>query len=140
MNEAGVWNTLKTAMLGRWHATRIESSSSSGVPDVTYGIKNINGWIELKYIKAWRKLPTTKVKLPLEPEQLHWIVVRGNLSGNVWAFIRIEDDFFLLNHVEAARAYDGLTKDEWFKNCSGWWRRSIDPRELYSILIHGWKS
>lgn len=137
MNESGVWAQLKEKMkFTGWHAVRIESSSGNGVPDVTYGLQDINGWIELKYIKEWPKRATTLVKLPLRPEQKFFFQKRGELSGNVWCFIRIQDTFFLLSYKEALEAaYHGWTKDEWLQR--QWWHGTYKGVDVLTQLQGG---
>ena len=126
MNESAVWQYLKRGMMGLWQANRIESSAGNGVPDVCYSLPGKHVWIELKYIKAWPVRATTKVKLPLRPEQKLWISVRGKMSGNVWVFIRIYDTFYLLNHDQAIDACDGWTHDEWAIKSTLFWYKKID--------------
>lgn len=140
MNEAGVWQTIRKGLITKnIHLTRIESSAGNGVPDISYGIPQCNGWIELKYIAEWPKRPTTKVKLPLRPEQKLWIQTRGALSGNIWVFIRIQDDFFLLPHYEAINACEGWVKEEWIRRTSlyGYWEKRVNYEELYIMLKEG---
>lgn len=69
MNEAAVWESLKRLMGDAWDATRHEDVSGCGIPDVSFGIQYpapigpVNGWLELKYLPAWPKRPTTKVRI-----------------------------------------------------------------------------
>lgn len=135
MNESGVWQYIKKGMLtSGWHVTRIESSSGNGVPDITFGLPKINGWIELKYVPEWPKLGKTKIKLPLRPEQKYWINCRGELSGNVWVIVRIKDTFFLLDHEQAVDACEGWTLLEWMDKCTERWDLRIDFSSLKWFL------
>ena len=114
MKESGVWSYLRNGMAGRWHATRIESSAGNGVPDVNFALPTgTSGWIELKYIPEWPKRSDTLIKLPLRPEQFHWIRTRGKMAGNVWVFTRIENVYFLLEWKEAVSAADGWDRATW---------------------------
>ena len=133
MKESGLWQYLRKVMTGKWDVTRIESSSGNGVPDVSFGVRNTNGWMELKYIPTWPKRSTTPVKLPLTPEQRLWIRRRGQISGSVWVLCRIEDMFFLLNHDDASEACDGWTKSRWYE-CEHCWESKIDFSILHRIL------
>lgn len=134
MKESSLWQYIRQGMLGKWHATRIESSSGNGVPDVSFGIPGTNGWMELKYIKEWPVRDTTKVKLPLRPEQKHWIKVRGCLSGNVWVLIRIENNFFLLDWGQAVEACDGWRFKDYVENSTANWVNRVDFDELAAYL------
>lgn len=138
MNESSVWQYIKAGMAGRWLATRLESSSGNGVPDVTFSMPNINGFLELKYIPEWPKRPETKVKLPLRPEQKLWISTRGKMGGNVWVLCRVADDFYLFDYAEATIACEGLDREDWnwHSNCA--WHKKIDFDTLYYALKEGY--
>ena len=124
-------------MTGKWLATRIESSAGNGVPDVTFTVPGKHGWMELKYIKEWPKRITTKVKLPLRPEQRLWINTRGQVANNIWVLCRIENSFYLLNHRTADEACEGYNRVEWDKLCDMYWGDRIDFKQLYRILLNG---
>lgn len=138
MNESSVWQYIKAGMAGRWLATRLESSSGNGVPDVTFSMPNINGFLELKYIPEWPKRPETKVKLPLRPEQKLWISTRGKMGGNVWVLCRVKDSFFLLGDAKAIAVCEGWTEVEWVSRSNLWWYRKVDFDELYYGLKEGY--
>ena len=137
MNESGVWQYLRKGLMPfNVHMTRIESSAGNGVPDVTIGVPGKQLWVELKYIAEWPKRNTTKVKLPLRPEQKHWIKARGELSGDVWVLVRIQSSFFLMKWHEALDACNGWTFEEYcnkfaFSRC---WVDRINFNELYRAL------
>lgn len=138
MNEASVWQYIKAGMAGKWFATRLESSSGNGVPDVTFSMPNINGFLELKYIPEWPKRPETKVKLPLRPEQKLWISTRGKMGGNVWVLCRISVTFFLLDFNQALLACEGWTEEEWLEKgyVIGW--HKVDFNYLVNTLKEGY--
>ena len=138
MNESGVWQTLKNGMVGKWHVSRIESSAGNGIPDLTFGISAKQGWVELKYIPEWPVREGTKLKLPLRPEQKHWIKARGSLSGDVWVFVRVMDTFFLLSWFKALdAAEEGWTGREWLTKSNLWWEKRVDFGELLDALKGG---
>lgn len=134
MNEAGLWQYLRKGLSGTWMPTRIESSAGNGVPDVYYSVPGKGGWIELKYIPKWPKRPTTKVKLPLRPEQKLWIKQHGELTGRVFVLVRIEDDFFLVNHRQIEEACEGWDTADWLTKPQNFWPNKIDFKELRSDL------
>lgn len=141
MRESALWHYVRKGMVGKWHVSRIESSGGNGVPDVSFGIPRINGWIELKYRDEWPKRNTTKVKIPLRPEQKHWIRARMETAGNVWVLFRIDQDFFL---VTGWQALDNLNDDGWSKEqwCDkypfmGYWNKAVDFNEMERMLKNG---
>ena len=137
MKESTLWGYIREGMRGMWDATRIESSSGNGVPDVDFGLPGKHGKIELKYIKEWPVREFTKVKLPLRPEQKLWINQRGKLSGDVWVLIRIENSFFLLKWQQVGSACEGWTKHEWHCRAHECWAEKIDFKQLYLSLRAG---
>lgn len=133
--ESTLWRYLKTGMTGKWLATRIESCAGNGVPDVAYTVKNKHGWMELKYIKEWPKRESTKIKLPLRPEQKLWIATRGKLADGVWVMCKIDNDYYLLDYELAILACDGWTRSEWDMLSNLNWENGINFDELLLELI-----
>ena len=139
MNESGVWKYVRDGMKNLWYATRIESSAGNGVPDLTFALKTGTcGWIELKYIRQWPKRPTTKVKLPLRPDQIAWLTLRGQYDKNLWVFVRIEDDFFLMDRDYALllAIIDGATKERWIDEFLHWHKR-VNWKQMGAALERG---
>ena len=139
MRESDLWKYVRAGLQTRCHLTRIESSAGNGVPDVSVGLPGKNAWIELKYIPEWPKRPGTKVKLPLRPEQKHWIKNRGHLSGDVWVICRIANTTFLLAwSVTEFLTTSGVPGSEWVNwSARHWDMGSICFTELYEALMEG---
>ena len=136
MNEAGVWSYLKNGMKNTgWLPTRLENSVAKGVPDVHYTIPGAHGFIEFKYIPEYPKRPTTPLKLPLRAEQKLWIKTRGEMAGDVWVFVRVEDDFYLLQSFVALRLCEGWDTIQW-KRIPHWHKR-VDWLQLREMLKEG---
>jgi len=95
MAEKSLWKYLKNNMKKRWDATRHEDRVTSGVPDVSYGINGVNGWIELKAMARW---PREGLRIPgFTLEQKRWLQSRDEAGGNVWIFLRIGRDYLLIS-------------------------------------------
>lgn len=138
MTESSLWKYIRNGLVGKCHITRIESSAGNGVPDVTLGLPGKTIWIELKYTKEWPKRDTTKVKLPLRPEQKHWIKQRGMISGNVWVMWRIHDEFYLIPWSKCTELTEvGAERDDLVLSCYLYSKNRIDFEELESVLNHG---
>jgi hypothetical protein len=129
-----LWQYIRRGLCPFAHLTRIESSAGNGVPDVSVGMPKKHLWIELKNIVAWPKRNTTKIKLPLRPEQRLWIATRGKISGNVWVICRIDKSIFLLTWQEALLAYEGWTSAEWVENSRSYWPSKVDFGALHREL------
>ncbi len=146
MKESDLWRYVGGGLAGRWHATRIESSSGNGVPDVTFaipsnipGIKGTQGFLELKYIPKWPVKASTLVKLPLRAEQKLWISNRGKVAGNVWVLCRIDNDFFLFNDIQALHASEGRDVRWWFTSNFLYCCKHLDFKALLNILYEGYR-
>lgn len=138
MNEAGVWKYLRRGMEPYWDAVRIESSSGNGIPDVNYAMAVSEGWIEIKYVPHWPKRDTTRIPLELRDEQKIYFIRRLKLKRNVFAFCRIENDFFLLTGEQALEAAEGeWTKSDWMKKPELCWSGRVDFEGLYRRLASG---
>ena len=61
---------------------RHEDYLSVGVPDCSFGILGVNGWIELKYSDSF----TNEFNTQLRPEQKSWLVRRGRAGGHCHLF------------------------------------------------------
>lgn len=134
MRESDLWKYLRNGLIGKCHLTRIESSAGNGVPDVSIGLPGKNAWLELKYVKEWPRREPTKLRLPLRPEQKHWIKCRGELSGDVWVLCRVDNYFFLLDHSNALEATEGWTRADWFSKSSISWVSGVNFGELIRAL------
>ena len=138
MTESSLWKYIRNGLVGKCHITRIESSAGNGVPYGTLGLPGKTIWIELKYTKEWPKRDTTKVKLPLRPEQKHWIKQRGMISGNVWVMWRIHDEFYLIPWSKCTELTEvGAERDDLVLSCYLYSKNRIDFEELESVLNHG---
>ena len=76
MSEKALWKAVRTGMKGRWHATRHEDKLTLGIPDVSYGMNGVAGWIELKFVS---KPPARggAVAVPhFSKEQRRWMLSR----------------------------------------------------------------
>jgi len=121
----------------RWDAQSIEDRYSTGVPDLSYGAGGLNGWIELKQIKAWAKRNDT----PMRPEhytaeQVNWLSVRGKKGGSCFVMVKIgADDYFIFTWPWARQVKAGMDKAGYMAHCEMHWKGSIDPEELLNILV-----
>jgi hypothetical protein len=126
MAEKTLWKYLRDGMKGRWDACRHEDRLTAGVPDVSYGLQGINGWIELKELKRSTK---GQLRLPrLTIEQRRWLTYRGRKGGNCWILVRVGRDYILINGEDAFQI------EELSLNQFKLWSRAIDWDELEKIL------
>ena len=98
MSEGSLWEYLREGMRGRWDACRHEDAVTPGVPDVSYGVNGIQGWIELKALKDWPKKEDTAVPLNhLTKFQKLWLKRRGESGAACWILLRVNRDYLLFS-------------------------------------------
>lgn len=102
----------------RVDASRHEDKLMLGVPDVSFGYKGINGWIELKFLPKWPPTDKTILKLrKFKPEQRNFIRKRGRTGGHCFLMLMVGDrnprDYVLWNWVSAIKIQrEQLTVEE----------------------------
>ena len=75
--ERTFWEYLHGLMGSRWHAQRHEDRYSTGIADVSYGCKGVDGWIELKVLDHRPSL-IRPYNLPcLSTDQRSWLFQKG---------------------------------------------------------------
>ena len=129
--EQSMWATLRRIMGKRWHATRHEDRIARGIPDLSFGILNVQGWIELKCMPSWPK-ENGILRIPhYTPDQRLWMYLRGK---GCWLLLKVEKDWLIFNHIEAQEV-GKLTKEQLFKCCVWKWEGTLpNAAELTHIL------
>jgi len=95
-SEKDLWRFIKESMGAHWDAQRHEDKDSLGIPDVSYGLQDRQGWIELKYVEKFPKRDTTPIKIPhFTPLQRNWLNKRYRYGKNVWVGLQIDNYFFM---------------------------------------------
>ena len=89
--EQKQWQYLSTIMAGKWNAQRHEDKYSAGVPDVSYSMNGVDGWIELKTIESWPKNIKTTINIPhLKAGQVNWLEEFGKAgSGRMFLLLSV---------------------------------------------------
>lgn len=120
----------------RWDVQSHEDSYSENIPDLSFGLCNINGWIELKQIEKW---PARKETL-LKPSkytsgQVNWLNKRNKKGGHCFVMMKVgSDDYFLFRASFARKIKNGMTDKELKDYCIAHWEGSVDPDELVKYL------
>ena len=85
--ESNLFKRLKAITPG-YHWQRHEDKLTSGIPDCSYGVNNINGWVELKTYDRWPKDGMLKWD-DLKPEQVNWLIRRGKKGGHCFLLLEV---------------------------------------------------
>lgn len=130
---------LVTLMGTRWDVQSHEDRYSDGIPDLSFGISGVNGWIELKQIDAWPKMAKTLLKpKKYTSEQVNWLRRRGKKAGNCFVFVKVgAHDYFLFSWHYARNIRQGMTPDEYRACCLAHYHGSIGADQFANELGSG---
>ena len=95
-----IWDYLKNGMGNRWHASRHEDMASVGIPDMSYGIGGISGWIEFKSLEKWPIRKSIKIR-DLKIHQVRWMQKRSNYGGPCHLLVSVGIDWVLMDDFGA---------------------------------------
>jgi hypothetical protein len=122
---------------------RHEDMYSAGIPDLSYALRGIDGWLELKHVKAWPARASSLVRLDKNPtkflRQLLWLRRRALYGGSrCYVFAQVQASYLLL----AQRAFadptllaGGLPAESLRLLACAAWEGSLPTDELAKELI-----
>lgn len=131
MAESDLRGHIVKAMASR-DAQAIETHIRKGVPDVHF----IEGWIELKWLRAWPKKPDTIVSLdhPVTKEQRVWLKRRWMRGGNCWLILQCRNEYFAFDGLVASNRVGRVTQQELRKIAYRTWTTKPTGEELIQCL------
>lgn len=119
----------------RWDVQSHEDQFSVGIPDLSYGARGINGWIELKRVLSWPKRPDTIVKMEhFTANQVNWLRRRGKKAGHCYLLIQVAAEYFVFSFHEARRVRAGITRQEFSELCILHMVGTLDPDRLLGCV------
>jgi hypothetical protein len=117
-DEKALWSYISSQMGNIWDAQRHEDKISTGIPDVSFGLQGVNGWLELKHVKKYPKKSTTAVRIKhFTSDQKNWLKRRQKFGGNCWVLIAIETDIYLFRALNLQEIGISLSKDGLRREC-----------------------
>lgn len=138
--EKSLWRYVRNGMGKTWNATRHTDKLIPGIPDVSFGLDGINGWIELKTLVSWPKRKTTPIRLEhFTIEQRHFLAGRGATGGHCFLLLRVgRAEHLLIPWDKIPLLIDApgvpFTRFEWETVAVGHWKRGIDFNEFRRLL------
>jgi hypothetical protein len=98
LKEQRAFSTFKEGSIGKLNLKRIETSTTSGMPDVIG--TNRNGfvfWMEVKALDHWPKRDSTlPLKGMFEKGQLSFLCEWNSWKGNAFILLRVGLEYYLL--------------------------------------------
>ena len=129
--ERALWIYLANGMRGRWHAQRHEDKYASGIPDVSYAIHGVDGWIELKSLSRRPARP----EVGLSKIQSAWLTLRGRMgNGNCFVLARFGREHLLFSWKVSGVLTEKQPLSVLYEISLAKWARGIDFNELSSFL------
>jgi hypothetical protein len=113
-------------------AVPVENCVGLGTPDVNY----VNGWIELKWLRAWPVHADTIVRLdhPLTPEQGAWLARRWGRGGFAWCMLQCRREWFLFTGDTAKNIVGCTTQQGLIDAAVRYWPNGLNEQELIEVL------
>ena len=98
MSEHNLWTMLRNGLGHRGHLVRLEFNPTPGIPDVSYCLKGVEGFIELKHAHEFPARSTTAVfgNQGLRDDQIAWIHTRTRHGGRVRIIAQVDDQIYLI--------------------------------------------
>ncbi len=128
MSESGMRSKV-IQKLYKLDAVAVENPAYPGTPDVNY----IDGWIELKWVRALPANEDTQIKLDhYTPQQKLWIRRRHLAGGRVFLLVQIKKEWFLFKYPETNNV-GSLTRKQMIEQSYKYWK-SMNWEELILCL------
>jgi hypothetical protein len=110
-------------------AISVENMVGIGTPDVNYA----EGWLELKFKKAWPKRETTALKFPHFTEQQRvWLKRRSRKGGTAYLLVLVGREWFLFHpNADPDREIGRTATRDRFYELSTW--HASGPSALQSL-------
>lgn len=137
MSEAALWTYTKGKLTGSGDIflSRHEDSVTLGVPDVSFAMDNVNGWLELKHLPEWPKRDTTVVKMKrYTEEQRKYILESGEHGGRSYLLLQVGKVYLLFGHW-GAQLVGKVPRTRLEAIAIKTWTDMMDPGELRSALL-----
>ena len=104
--ETTFWSLIQSKMSPYWAAQRHEDKHTKGIPDVSYSMNGVNGWIELKTVEVSN---AGKVNIPhFTTEQRQWLKRHGRRGGHCFLFVEITNSKQFWSSLYVLIPYDKI--------------------------------
>lgn len=126
MSEQGMRQKVVKA-LAKLNAMSVENPALPGTPDVNYA----EGWIELKWLRAWPSGEDTPVRFDhWTPQQRLWHLRRRKVGGRSWVLVQCRREWLLLDGADAALHLNSSTRSELCALSANHWPNGLVEEEL----------
>lgn len=111
MTESTFWSVIQPKLAPYGVFERIENPLVPGMADLSYCIRGVEGWAELKHVDQW---PTSRLKLPhFSKEQHEWHLNRAKHGSRTCLLIQVARDYLIIPPHAITEVFYGLPKDRY---------------------------
>ena len=113
-------------------ALAVENPAKPGTPDVNF----VEGWIELKWIRNWKKNCWESPVLidHFTPQQRVWLKKRWMAGQSAWLLLQVGLEWFLFDGEFAATYVGRCTRGALEDGAVARWGKGLKPKELIECL------
>jgi hypothetical protein len=136
MSESALFQTMlgKLKDSGPCFIARHEDAVTQGVPDVSYAMDDVHGWIELKHLAGWPARRDTIVSMHrYTDEQRNFILQAGHNGGRAFLLLQVDAEYFLFGHW-AAQLVGKVNRVRLFELALGYWDHGLVADEFREHL------
>ena len=102
-----------------------------GTPDVNF----VEGWIELKWLRAWPARPDTVVSIEhFTPQQRIRHRKRSAAGGSTWVLLQVRREWLLLRGLVAAEHLGRVDRATLIGLCHAYWPDGLVDEELLTCV------
>jgi len=118
-------------MLRPLHGIAVENPCLPGTADVNY----VEGWIELKWLRAWPKRPETVVHIEhYTQEQRLWSVARRLAGGTSWLLLQCKREWLLFDSGVAAKHLNAVPRSDLYELADKVWTNGLNVQEFLTCV------
>jgi hypothetical protein len=130
MSETGMRSRVVRA-LRSLDAIGVENPVYPGTPDVNY----VEGWLELKWLRAWPVNPNTVVTIEHYTQQQRiWIYRRWCKGGRVHLLLQVQKEWLLFNGRVAYEHLGRVSQHALYQYAEQVWKDGLQDSQLVKYL------
>ena len=118
----------------RWFVQSHEDLHSTGIPDLSFSVKGVNGWIELKQIEKWSGSGKKAKPKKFTSSQINWLKRANKHGGYCFVLVKVDMEYYLFDADQAKYIAKGMTRTDYLLFSKGFWKDSINQDEFTSLI------
>jgi hypothetical protein len=113
------------------HAIAVENPVGAGTPDVNCSL----GWLELKWIRRWPRIPRTIVRVDhFNQNQRLWLRKRWANCQGAWLLLQVGQEYLLFDGDVASWTVGKVGRQSLIDAATHYWKKGMNYEELRECL------